>query len=98
MNRPRDEFERTLYGDDASRVLQLEPVWHVLGLAVTAYVIAAALGIIIQHVHRIGAEPNAAILVGGVLVTAGSGLLAGAALLGAEQLVRRGCRRWSSGS
>lgn len=73
MHRPRDEFERQLYGDRTTGFTGMAPVWQLLTLAATAYLVAGILAVFARSVELSPSEYESVVLFGGLLVTLGSG-------------------------
>lgn len=97
MNQPRDEFERELYGEQSFSVTRLDVFWQLLALAGVAYLIAGALALFSQRAELSAAEFESVVLVGGVLITVASGLLAAWVLLLTQRSLERACHRWQCG-
>lgn len=97
MIKPRDELERDLYSNETVGHRQLDPVWQVLVVAVAAYVVAGSLAVYSQTLEPTAAGFESAVLIGGVLVTVGSGLVAGVVLLLAVGLLDRISVGWACG-
>lgn len=96
MHRPRDEFERELYGEGTPVVRRMTPARQLLGLAAATYLVAAAIVLFARSFELSSSDLVSITIFGGFLLTVGSGLLAGWVLIivsrGLERTYRRYCR------
>lgn len=81
MHRPRDEFERELYGEKTPVTRRITPAWQLLGLSMAAYIVAAAMVLFGQSFELSSSDLASITIFGGFLLTVGSGLLAGWVLI-----------------
>lgn len=94
MHRPRDDFERELYDDRSLRRRRRSPVWQLLGLATATFLVAGGLVVFVRTAGVSGADLESLVIFGGLLLTVGSGLLAGLALIVVSRRLERTYRRW----
>lgn len=89
MHRPRDEFERKLYGDGPRITALRDPFWQLLGLVTATFLVAGALAVYARSPGLSATEFQSVVALGGLLVTLGGASLAGWVLLAACRLLAR---------